>query len=237
MNAMGSRVWEDKAMVEEVVVKGDNLVAEALGAMLAGQEAVYKKLPVVDRRGTGGQRKHQSSPVYVELAQEMRMAVRLARLIRERTRVNWLVTRLAKIKGLGIHMPHLNNGGDGLRRKGWKEYAAVLDQCAAKLKKKLPCDLRQKMEKHRAGRETRPTAMMQPTTEEGGDREGATISNGLRKKRDGVVDSAVIRETDQSTGKAQTRAAADGDEVRESTLQYLKQWVGWGRSFWFHSPV
>ena len=141
--------------------------------------------------------------------------------------MNWLASRLAKIKGLGIHMPHLSNGGEGLGRKGWKEYAAMLDQCAAKLKKKLHCDLRQKMKKHRAGREARLTAMMQPATEEGGGREGATLSNGLKKNRDGAVDSAVIRETDQSTGKTQARAAADGDEVEESTLQYLKQWMGW----------
>ena len=158
-------------------------MAEALGAMLAGQEAIYKKLPVVDRRGAGGQRKHQSSPVYMKLAQEMGMAARLARLISKGTRVSRLVTRLAKVKGLGIRMPHLNDGGDGLGRKGWKEYVAVLDQCAAKLKKKLQCDLRQRMKKNRAGRETRLTAMMQPTTEEGGDREGAALSNGLRKKK------------------------------------------------------
>ena len=47
----------------------------------------------------------------------------------------------------------------------------------------------------------------------------------------------MIRETDQSTGKTQTRAVADGVEVKESTLQYIKQRMGWGRSFWFHSPV
>ena len=101
------------------------MMAEALGAMLAGQEEVYKKLPVVGRRGAGGQRKHQSSPVYVRLAQEMRMAVRLAKLIREGTRVSWLVTRLAKIKGLGIHMPHLSNGGEGLGRSREKGLEGV----------------------------------------------------------------------------------------------------------------
>ena len=109
VNEMGSRLWEDKAVEEDVVAQGDQSMAEALGAMLAGQEEVYKKLPVVGRRGAGGQRKHQSSPVYVKLAQEMRMAARLAKLIREGTRVGWLVTRLAKIKGLVIHMPHLSN--------------------------------------------------------------------------------------------------------------------------------
>ena len=30
------------------------------------------------------------------------------------TRVSWLIARLAKIKGLGIHMPQLCNGGEGL---------------------------------------------------------------------------------------------------------------------------
>ena len=88
VSEMGTRVWEDKAVVVEVVAQGNKLMREALGAMLTGQEAVYKKLPVVGRRGAGDQRKHQSSPVYVKLAQEMRMAVRLARLIREGTRVN-----------------------------------------------------------------------------------------------------------------------------------------------------
>ena len=129
------------------------------------------------------------------------MAVRLARLIREGTRVNWLVTRLAKIKGLGIHMSHLNNGGGGLGRKGRKEYATVLDQCAAKLKKKLHCGLRQKMKKNIAGRETRLTTMMQPATEEDGDRGGAALSNGLRKTRDGAVDSAVIREVESALAR------------------------------------
>ena len=27
-----------------------------------------------------------------------------------------------------------------------------------------------------------------------------------------------------------------GEEVKTSTLEYLKQWMAWGRSFWFHSP-
>ena len=92
VNEMGSRVWEDKAVEEDVVAQGDQLMAKALGAMLAGQEEVYKKLPVVGSRVAGGQRKHPSSPVYVKLAQETRMAVRLAKLIREGTRVGWLVT-------------------------------------------------------------------------------------------------------------------------------------------------
>ena len=74
------------------------------------------------------------------------MAVRLARLVREGTKVNWLVTGPAKIQVLGVHMPHLNDGGEGLGWKGWKEYAAVLDQCAAKLKKKLHYDLRRRTE-------------------------------------------------------------------------------------------
>ena len=91
------------------------------------------------------------------------------------------------------------------------------------------------MKMNRADRETRLTAMMQPATEEGGGREGVALSNGLRKKRDDAVDSAIIREVDQRTGKTQTRAATDGAEVKESTLQYLQQWTGWGRSFWFHS--
>ena len=71
--------------------------------------------------------------------------------------MEWLVEKLAKIKGLGIHvhMPQLGNGGGGLGRKDWKEHATILDQCAAKLKKKLHCDLRKEMKEQRAGRETR----------------------------------------------------------------------------------
>ena len=76
-------MWEDKVAEEEVVTHGNRLMVEALGAMLAGQEAVYKELSVVGRSGTVGQMKHQSNPAYVKLAPELRMAVRLARLIRE----------------------------------------------------------------------------------------------------------------------------------------------------------
>ena len=83
--------------------------------------------------------------------------------------MNWQVTRLAKIKGLGVHMPHLNNGGAGLGREVRKGYATMSDECAAKLKKKLHCDLRQKMMKNRADRETRlPWCNQQQRTVEAG---------------------------------------------------------------------
>ena len=85
------------------------------------------------------------------------------------------------------------------------------------------------MKKNIAGRETRLTVVIQPATEEGGGRGGGSTKQWAQKEE------GVIRETDQSTGKTQARAAADEDEVKESTLQYLKQWMGWGRSFWFHS--
>ena len=77
--------------------------------------------------------------------------------------------------------------------------------------------------------------MVQPATKDGGSREGVALHNVLRTKRDAAVDSAVIREIDQHIGKTQARAAADGDEVKESALQYLKQWMGRSKSFWFHS--
>ena len=78
VSEIGSRVWEDEAVEVGVVAQMGQLMAKAPGAMLAGQEEVYKKLRVVGRRGTGGQRKHQSSPLYMKLAHEMRMAVRMA---------------------------------------------------------------------------------------------------------------------------------------------------------------
>ena len=67
-------------MVEE----GDQLMAEALGAILAGQEEVHSKLLKVDKRSSGSQRKHPVSPAYVRL---VRMALRMARNIREGRKV------------------------------------------------------------------------------------------------------------------------------------------------------
>ena len=93
------------------------------------------------------------------------------------------------------------------------------------------------MKKQRAGRGVRLTRMMEPASEEGGGREGAALTNALRKRRDGAVDSAVIREEEgEAGGPPRVRAATSGEEVKTSTLEYLKQWMGWGRSFWFHSP-
>ena len=31
------------------------------------------------------------------------------------------------------------------------------------------------------------------------------------------------------------RAAEDGEEVKESTLEFMKRWMGWRKSFWFHN--
>ena len=61
--------------------------------------------------------------------------------------------------------------------------------------------------------------------------------NGLREGRNGAVDSAVIREEGaEAGGPPGARAATSGEEVKSSTLGYLKRWMGWDRSFWFHSP-
>ena len=54
----------EAALVEE----GDQLMAEALGAVLAGQEEVHSKLPKVGKRSSGSQRKHQTSPAYLRKA-------------------------------------------------------------------------------------------------------------------------------------------------------------------------
>ena len=78
---------------------------------------------------------------------------------------------------------------------------------------------------------------MEPASEEGGGRAGAALSDALRKMRDGAVDSAVIRmEAAEADGASGVRAATNREEVETSTMEYLKLWMGWGRSFWFHSP-
>ena len=97
---------------------------------------------------------------------------------------------------------------------------------AAKLRSKLHGDLRQQMKKQRAGREVKLTRMMELVSEEEGDREGATLVNALRKRREGAVDSAVIRvEGAGAVGPPSTRAATSGEEVKVSTLEHLKQWM------------
>ena len=89
----------------------------------------------------------------------------------------------------------------------------MLERRAAKLKSRLHAygDLRKQMKKQRAGREAKLSRMMEPTSEEGGGslREGAALSNGLRKGRDGAVDSAVIRgEVSEAGVPPRARAAA-----------------------------
>ena len=65
----------------------------------SGQEEVHSKLPKVGKHSSGSKRKHQTSPAYLRKAQEMRMAQRLARYIREGRKVGWLITRRLKFKG------------------------------------------------------------------------------------------------------------------------------------------
>ena len=237
VSEMGSQAWKDSGVEVALVKEGDQLMAEALGAVLAGQEEVHSGLPKVGKRSSGSQRKHQTSPAYLRQAQEMRMALRLARNIREGRKVGWLIARRLKMKGMGIQLPCLPYDGEGMGTKGWREYASVLEKRARGLRSGLHCDLRQQMKTQRAGRGVRLTRMMEPASEEGGGREGAALTNAQRKSRDGAVDSAVIREeADEAGGPSKVRAATSGEEVKTSTLEYLKQWMGWGRSFWFHSP-
>ena len=192
---------------------------------------MHKKLPKAGRRGAGGQRRHQTSPAYVRIAQEMRLAERLARYVREDRRVGWLVERRRKIKALGIHLPHLAAEGEGLGQKGWNSYAEQLEKRAEKLRRKLHGDLRKQMKNQRAGREVKLANMMQA---DGGGREGAAIANAMRRRRDGAVDIAVIREEEQDIqqegvegcevkSKMKVRAARSGKEVRESTQQFMKK--------------
>ena len=141
----------EAALAEE----GDQPMAETLGAVLTGQEEMHSKLPKVNKRSSGSQRKHQTSPAYVRLAQEMRMALRLARSIREGQKVGWLIARRPKANGMGIQLPCLTNEGEGLGKRGWLEYAGELDKRAAKLRSKVHGDLRQQMKKQRAGREAK----------------------------------------------------------------------------------
>ena len=77
MTELGEKTWRNKEVEASLVKEGDQLMAEATGALLAGEEVVHSKLPKVGKRNSGSQRKHQSSPEYMRLAQEMRMALRL----------------------------------------------------------------------------------------------------------------------------------------------------------------
>ena len=53
-----SRAWEDSEVEAALVEEGDQLMAEALRAMQAGQEEVHNKLPKVGKTSSGSQRKH-----------------------------------------------------------------------------------------------------------------------------------------------------------------------------------
>ena len=96
-----------------------------------------------------------------------------------------MIARRLKMKGVGIQMPCLANKGEGLGRKGWLEYARVLEKRAQELRFRLHGGLRQQMEKKMVGRGVRLTRMMEPTSEEGGGRKGAALSSALRKIREG----------------------------------------------------
>ena len=114
VSEMGSRAWKDSEVEAALVKEGDQLMAEALGAVLAGQEEVHSELPKVGKRSSGSQRKHQTSPAYLRQAQEMRMALRLAMNIMEDHKAGWLIARRLKIKGIGIKLPGLPGDGEGL---------------------------------------------------------------------------------------------------------------------------
>ena len=50
VSEMGSRAWTDSEVEAALAEEGDQLMAEALGTVLAGQEEVHSKLPKVEKR-------------------------------------------------------------------------------------------------------------------------------------------------------------------------------------------
>ena len=58
VSKLGSQAWRDSEVEAALVKEGDQLMAEALGAVLAGQEEVHSELPKVGKRSSGSQRKH-----------------------------------------------------------------------------------------------------------------------------------------------------------------------------------
>jgi hypothetical protein len=55
--------------------------------------------------------------------EEMRIALKMARNIREGHKVGWLIARRLKIKGRGTQLPCLPADGEGLGKKDWLQYA------------------------------------------------------------------------------------------------------------------
>ena len=158
----------DSEVETALVEKGDHLMAEATRAVPTGQEEVHGKLPKVGKRRSGSHRKHQSSPAYVRLAQEMRMALRMARSIKEGHKVGWRIARWLKMKVLGIKMPCLANEGEELDRKDWLGHARVSEKRTEEQRSRPHGDPRQQMKKQRAERGLRLTRMMEQASEEGG---------------------------------------------------------------------
>ena len=164
---MGGRAWEDKEIEIVLVKEGDQLMAKAVGVVLSGQVEVHNMLPKVGKRSSSSQREHHTSPSYARLAQEMMVALWMARSIREGPRVGRLVARGLELEGMGIQLPCLTIKGEGFGRKDWLRYARVLEKRTKELRSKLHGDLRQRVKEQRTGG-VRPTKMTRPASEGGG---------------------------------------------------------------------
>ena len=120
------------------------------------------------------------------------MALRMAKNIREGHKVGWLIARRLKMKKMCIQLPCLANGGEGLGRKGWLHYARVLEKRAHELRSKLHSVMRQRMKKQKDERGMRLARIMEPASEDGGDREGAALSTRVLRGRRGMGQWTVL---------------------------------------------
>ena len=100
MKNLGGGIAEHHTL--EAVSKSQPLKHNGERALTSAAHCQIWPAITVGKRSSGSQRKQQTSPAYLRQAQEMRLALRMARNIREGHQVGWLITRRLKTKGMGI---------------------------------------------------------------------------------------------------------------------------------------
>ena len=101
--------------------------------------------------------------------------------------------------------------------KSWREYASVLEKRAKGLRSELHGDLRQQIKKQRVGRGMGLTRTMERSSEEGGGREGAALTNAPRRRRDGAVKNVFT----QTGPDGRSRKVAHTEHVAEGLGQLV----------------
>jgi hypothetical protein len=245
-------VTEEERQV--LIEAADKAMSQVTEAMVVAEKKLYQTLPKA-----GGSHKHVMTDEYEALATDYRVSRRLVATFNKpsvsRPARDHLATLVKRAHSAGAKLPKFSHAravpNNLEKHTDWKHFIGRVQGGLKEKRGMLHCASRKQMKDWRSDRTVRLTDWLDSG------QLGKCFDNVLGRVKDGAVDSAHVteyrlvctcdreehsadedgraREECRCTQKVRVRrAAASGEEVKQSQLEYMTDWMGANKVMWFH---